>query len=372
MIPPCDPTILETNPQFKKLYQHLTTTLLNPDGSTRAHDAQPERKAALEELNSCRTQSAKKEIKKRVLRRLAFDPDSELPDDVSTSALCATEVNTSTDENLGSAQSRDNIAIVMLYLDSSRSQLDLDNDARDDVDALSLLAPNIDAFYSDLPLLMPPFSRILSSLTHDLRLVADAGIATSNTTETSRPRHRSRQSMAKFAPQVPLSSQLRERIQRLRETQLSDLPAARARMAATAAEVLAMRTAVLERTVTLLERAKHGALARATKAKAEHLAMVAQGVEGKLSVMQLEISNTIHTPEVTAALGRYREHLQNVRARLEERRVKAQEELDAYAAADSDASRHVGSGPVREIARRYGALLKEMEDVRMEIQTLDS
>ncbi|EAU35813.1 conserved hypothetical protein [Aspergillus terreus NIH2624] len=360
MIPPCDPTILETNPQFKKLYQNLTTTLLNPDGSTRAHDAQPERKAALE---------------KRVLRRLAFDPDSELPDDVSTSALGATEVNASTDENLGPAQSRDNIAIVTLYLDSSRSQLDLDNDARDDVDALSLLAPNIDAFYSDLPLLMPPFSRILSSLTHDLRLIADAGIATSNnapSTETSRPRQRSRQSMAKFAPQVPLSSQLRERIQRLRQTQLSDLPAARARMAATAAEVLAMRTAVLERMVTLLERAKHGALARATKAKAEHLAMVAQGVEGKLSVMQLEISNALHTPEVTTALGRYREHLQHVRARLEERRVKAQEELDAYAAADSDASRRVGSGPVREIARRYGALLKEMEDVRMEIQRLDS
>ncbi|KAL5365711.1 hypothetical protein BJX96DRAFT_180085 [Aspergillus floccosus] len=344
MIPPCDPTILENNPQFKKLYQHLTTTSLNSDGSTRAHDAQPERKAALE--------SAKKQIKKRVLRQLAFDPNSELPDD-----------------------SRDNIAIVTLYLDSSRSQLDLDNDIRDDVDALSFLASDIDAFYSELPSLIPPFSRILSSLTRDLRLVADAGIATSNSassTETSRPRHRSRQSMAKFAPQVPLSSQLQERIQRLRQKQLSDLPAARARMAATAAEVLAMRTAVLERTVTLLERAKHGALARATKAKAEHLAMVAQGVEGKLSVMQLEIFNTIHTPEITAALRRYREHLQNVRERLEERRTQAQEELDAYAVADSDASRHVGSGPVREIACRYGVLLKEMEDVRMEIQRLDS
>lgn len=39
---------------------------------------------------------------------------------------------------------------------------------------------------------------------------------------------------------------------------------------------------MLERTVVILERVKHGALARATKAKAEHLATVAQGLEGKI------------------------------------------------------------------------------------------
>lgn len=68
----------------------------------------------------------------------------------------------------------------------------------------------------------------------------------------------------------------------LRHTQLSELPVARRKMAGTAAEVVAVRARVLERTVVTLERAKHGALARATKAKAEHLAVVAQGVEGKL------------------------------------------------------------------------------------------
>jgi diphthamide biosynthesis protein 3 len=81
---------------------------------------------------------------------------------------------------------------------------------------------------------------------------------------------------------VSLSSQLEDRVRKLRQKQLSELPAARTRMAATAVEVLAVRAAVLERTVMLLERAKHGALARATKAKAAHLAIVAQGLEGKL------------------------------------------------------------------------------------------
>lgn len=48
MIPPCDPTVLKSNPQFEKLYQQLTTTLLNADGSTRANDTQPARRAVQE------------------------------------------------------------------------------------------------------------------------------------------------------------------------------------------------------------------------------------------------------------------------------------------------------------------------------------
>jgi diphthamide biosynthesis protein 3 len=168
-----------------------------------------------------------------------------------------------------------------LYLDSSPNQLELDGDDPDGADALSLLAPDIETFYSELPTLIPPFSNALSSALRDLRLIANAGDAwNSQSTESSRPRTRVRQAMMR-AP-VSLSSQLEDRVRKLRQKQLSELPAARTRMAATAVEVLAVRAAVLERTVMLLERAKHGALARATKAKAAHLAIVAQGLEGKL------------------------------------------------------------------------------------------
>lgn len=96
-----------------------------------------------------------------------------------------------------------------------------------------------------------------------------------------------------MAPVPPLSSQLQARVRVLRYTQLSELPVARRKIAATAAEVVAARARVLERTVVTLERAKHGALARATKAKAEHLAVVAQGVEGKLEyVLSFRISSS--------------------------------------------------------------------------------
>ncbi|GLA18217.1 hypothetical protein AnigIFM62618_005372 [Aspergillus niger] len=344
MIPPCDPVILENNPQFKRLYTHLTTTLLNPDGSTRAQDAQPARQAVVEEVKACRIRDAKKQIKKQALRRLAFDPDSGLPDDC-----------------------RDPVAIITLYLESSPDLLKLDDDPSDAAtDAQLLLAPDIDEFYSNLPLLATPLSNVLSQTLNDIRTIANAGSSdSSDSGSTSRPnepprttRARNRQAMLRSIAQVSLASQLGDRIRALRQIQLTELPAARTRMAATAAEVLATRAAVLERTVMLLERAKHGAMARAAKAKADHLVAVAQGIEGKLNVTKLEILATIHTPEVVDALHRYYQHLRETRERLEERRAMALDELKSY----EDSIDGAGRGPMKELARQYGSLIQEVED----------
>ncbi|PYH96231.1 zf-CSL-domain-containing protein [Aspergillus ellipticus CBS 707.79] len=353
MIPPCDPVILENNPQFKRLYQHLTTTLFNPDGSTRVHDAQPARKALREEVRDCRVRDAKKKIKQQALRRLAFDPDSGLPEDC-----------------------RDPVAIVTLYLESSPDLLALDHDNLDAADVQVLLAPDIDLFYSSMPLLVGPLSEILSATLNDVRVIANLGTtpAGSTSTEVPRPRARTRQGIARSIAQVPVAAQLDERLRALRQKQLTELPAARTQMATLAAEVLANRAALLERTVMLLERAKHGALARATKAQAEHLAIVAQGVEGKLNVMKLDILATIHTPEVVAALGRYNRHLRDTRERLEERRVLALEELKGYEDVDTGGGNsrttRAQSEPMKEIARRYGSLIRDIEDSLQFLQFL--
>ncbi|XHG01159.1 hypothetical protein AWENTII_004558 [Aspergillus wentii] len=211
---------------------------------------------------------AKKQIKKQTLRQLAFDPDSGLPDEY-----------------------RDPVAVITLYLESPRSQIDLDQDDRNGEadNTLSLLAPDIDTFYSSIPALIRPFSNRLSSAISDLRVITNAGgpvqsapEASAVSTETSRPRGRGRQFSSKATTQPLVSTKLNERLQALREIQLSQLPAARKEIAAMAAGVLAARAQVMERTVMILERAKHGAMARATRAKAENLATVAEGVEGKL------------------------------------------------------------------------------------------
>ncbi|KAJ5179804.1 hypothetical protein N7492_003014 [Penicillium capsulatum] len=347
MIPPCDPAILEHNPQFKRLYENLTTHILDYDGSTRSRRADPTRESV--------------------------------------------------------AECHDNLAIVSIYLDTPSTAIELDNPLPDTQQqgqngALSLLAPEIVAFYGHTPTLIQHVSKLLSTAIHDLRAIANTDSNTGSDDSTdytgrpglcqdapaplrdaqnhiSRARARDRRVRTSMAPVAPLSSQLRDRVSNLRRVQLSDLPAARRLMATTAAEVLATQTQVLERTIVILERVKHGALARATKAKAEHLATVAQGVEGKLEVTKLEIAASLHTPETLDALRRYQQHLRNTRESLEDRRAGAIEELKRYGdvettAETSTSSTDTDGGTMAEIARRYGVLAREVEHVRMEIARL--
>ncbi|KAJ5273389.1 hypothetical protein N7478_008514 [Penicillium angulare] len=389
MIPPCDPSILEHNPQFKRLYENLTANLLNPDGSARTNpDSAYE--AVVEDLKQCQIKGSRKRIISQTLRQLAFAGDTELRDDY-----------------------HDNLAIISIYLDTPCAAIDSDTPTSDNPDtrqgnglgqgpkqsdALALLSQEFESFYSHIPTFILQFSNILSTAIRDLRNIATiptdpttasaepesttsrtrSGPVRSTSDHYSRAKARDRRVRTSMAPAPLLSSQLRGRVHALRRAQISDLPSARRQMAVTAAEVLAIRSQVLERTVLILERVKHGALARATKAKAEHLAVVAQGVEGNLEVTKLEIAATLYTPETLSALTRYTQHLHEVRGRLDERREIAIEELKRYGDVEGvesksggvDQSTGFGGGTLAEIARRYGVLAKEIEDVKIEIARL--
>ncbi|KAJ5720772.1 uncharacterized protein N7483_008706 [Penicillium malachiteum] len=385
MIPPCDPSILDHNPQFQRLYENLTSNLLNPDGSTRAQ-VDPARRAIEEELKTCQMKTAKKRIKERTLKQLAFAANSELQEEC-----------------------HDNLAIISIYLETPCAAIEPETCAQSNPitsqedgpkqdDALTLLSQDFETFYSSIPKFILQFSNILSTSIHDLRSIASVptdplaavaeseatvsrtlpGLTRSTSNHYSRTRARDRRVRTSMAPLPPLASQLRDRVHVLRRIQVSDLPSARRQMTVTAAEVLAVRTQILERAVEILERAKHGALARATRAKAEHLAIVSQGVESKLEVTKLEIAAKLYTPETLSALTRYKQHLSETRVRLDERREMAIEELKRYGGADDgsadstdvERNRDVESGTLAEIARRYGVLAKEVEDVKMEIARL--
>jgi diphthamide biosynthesis protein 3 len=94
--------------------------------------------------------------------------------------------------------------------------------------------------------------------------------------------------------------------------------------------------------------------------------------------MKLETLATIYTPETVAALNNYREHLRETRMILEEKQKTATQVLEAYEAADSGQEGVVGmnrsakptSGAMVDIARRYGALVKEVESIEMEMKRL--
>jgi diphthamide biosynthesis protein 3 len=92
-------------------------------------------------------------------------------------------------------------------------------------------------------------------------------------------------------------------------------------------------------------------------------------------VAKLEIAAALYTPETLAALDRYRVHLRDTRARLEERRAVAVEELKRYGdveGSEKETGRggYGDSGALAGIASRYGDLVREVENVRMEIARL--
>lgn len=86
--------------------------------------------------------------------------------------------------------------------------------------------------------------------------------------------------------------------------------------------------------------------------------------------MKLETLSAIYTPDALAALTNYRDHLQDTRRRLEEEEKSLIKELESYEGTGSAQENNAGAGTMAEIARRYGALLKEMEAVKMEVKRL--
>lgn len=193
---------------------------------------------------------------------------------------------------------RDTSAIIALFLSLTipfSDEFESDVDRGDSDPATSLLARDIDKLHEGIPDLAPRVSDVLASDVETLRSILAAAPDPSTEDqpdEATRTRSLRRRTLGRIE-QPKLSTQLADRLRRLRNLQLAELPAARRRMAITAAEVLAARAALIEQVVILLERAKHGALARAAKAQADHLATVAEGMEGKVQYVTYKVDSGI-------------------------------------------------------------------------------
>ena len=91
-------------------------------------------------------------------------------------------------------------------------------------------------------------------------------------------------------------------------------------------------------------------------------------------VTKLEIAATLYTPETLAALARYRQHLRQTKERLQHRQKMTVQELRAYGdvqVSDPVADVDADEGTYADIARRYGVLAREVEEVKMEIARLE-
>ncbi|KAI0484044.1 hypothetical protein GGR56DRAFT_679434 [Xylariaceae sp. FL0804] len=74
MLPPVDEGVLRDNPDFAKLYATLTTSILNPDGSTKADPAAEQRAAVREELKAHRLKATRQHLLREAIASAVPDP----------------------------------------------------------------------------------------------------------------------------------------------------------------------------------------------------------------------------------------------------------------------------------------------------------
>ncbi|KAL1635608.1 putative alpha-1,6-mannosyltransferase mnn11 [Neofusicoccum ribis] len=138
----------------------------------------------------------------------------------------------------------------------------------------------------------------------------------------------------------------------------------RTRLADLAASVLEAQAQLMEVVVRMLEQTVHGSVARAVRAKAEHLAAVAKGLELKLSILTL----TSNPPSsLASALSNYSEYLTSEKAELQHRKAIAEDRLRAF----EEAGGNGRSGIMKEIARRYAEVEEEIAKVQLEVGRLE-
>lgn len=119
---------------------------------------------------------------------------------------------------------------------------------------------------------------------------------------------------------------------------------------------------VIEQTIALLEQSIHGSVARASKAKADYLATVAEGMSKKLALQSQQLNAEVYSSEVQEALRAKQEELED-RARATRRKIREREE-------ELEGLRKVGG--LEGVAEEYAQVIREKERVRAETARLQA
>ncbi|KAF2090268.1 hypothetical protein K490DRAFT_63144 [Saccharata proteae CBS 121410] len=309
MLPPVEPATLGQNPKFKALYQDLSKEKLNGDASTKDVKRERAQEQQRKQLQARRTNDVKIELVKKSLESLRRGAP-QLPDELL-------EV----------------IAIVCAQVTGRIPLSDLEFVEGD----LEYFIENID------PVAAAASEYLITTARYLVRI--------------ANPEQDDLASSAMKSQIARLPVIAARKAEAVRET-TEALAAKRVELADVAAEVLAAHARLTEVVVQILEQTVHGSVSRAQKAKAEHLAAVAEGMGKKLSI----IHRSYQPPaDVLDALRDYTKHLDSETAELEHRRAIAEDRLRDFEAA--------GKG-MGEIANRYAEVNEEILEVRRELERL--
>ncbi|KAF2107247.1 hypothetical protein BDV96DRAFT_302502 [Lophiotrema nucula] len=304
MLPPVDPGVIESNPKFAILYKDLCTRKLNPDGSTRDTKKQRVHDEIRRNLNTARTSDTQIQILLSMLSDLPSKA-SELPPELH--------------------------AVVEVVTAQLSGQIP-DSDR-------NILAGDVDSFLENISTISAEISYQLITIAEHLCKIADP-------------------------IKTPSISNLNEKAAFLQAQAMAELPESLARereeLANTAYKVLTLHRQVLETSIKILEQTMHGSLARATKAKAEHL-----GTRATSLGLQAKIYTLTHPPpkEFMEALKSFRVGLGTTEKELRDREGLARRALELYERA--------GEKGMRDIAKRAQHLRAEIGKTEAEIEKLE-
>lgn len=164
--------------------------------------------------------------------------------------------------------------------------------------------------------------------------------------------------------QPPSIDELRLKSEEIRSTATLDLPKELAdekvHLANTANTLLTLHLSLLQTSILVLERTQHGALARATSTRAEHIA-----ARAALLGLQAKIHTYTHPPpaEFVRALKNFRAEQGSSEAKLRDREGLAKRALELYGRA--------GERGMKDLAGRKGALLADIRRMEAEIEDLE-
>ncbi|KAF2433171.1 hypothetical protein EJ08DRAFT_93190 [Tothia fuscella] len=313
MLPPVAPAVLERNPRFKALYTNLASSRLNNDASTRLIKQQRAQADVEKNLVVARKEDAKATLLQEALDSISRRA-SELPPELLETCQIVS------------------------------AQLNGELDASD----LEILGDDVDYFISHTPLVATAISQHLQQSALLLAKIITAADTTTNSTNATSP------SISKLPAQ---GSALQECIQ----NQTMSIAMTRTRVTELSDQTHAAYRELFEASVRVIEQTIQGSVARGVKARAEHLAAVAKGMELKLQVLA-QTDPVLTDPLLHSALRAYSSHLSDTEFDLASRESAAEKSLRNYESAKGMA----------DIAKRYGQLLTETEDVKREIKTLEA
>ncbi|KAF2478971.1 hypothetical protein BDY17DRAFT_313580 [Neohortaea acidophila] len=299
-----DPNTLSSNPKFNALYSDLCSNKLNADGTSQLPaKAQRDRDAVGHDLYKARVEAAKREMVILRLRELSYRP-GELPEELQRL-----------------------VAVVAAFLDGQIAEEDR-----------YLLRDDVTNFQDNLEQINTALTKQFRRDAQTLALILDE-------------------------EEAPPVQHLPPAISNIKDTlsaSESRLTESRIKLVEEAVQLHTVYRQISERSINVLEQVIHGAAARGARAKADYLALVAEGMDKKLRLQHAQLVSQLLSPEVLAALRQRGESMRVERRSVQRKTAEVEEKLEAYGKVAG----------MQGLAREYADILQETEKVEADIARL--